>query len=129
VAEAGIAESAAERLVDQPSLLVALAASDPVAAAVSGHQEGCFQNDSTVLLARGTRAGCRRRPLAVPQVAQGLADVVTALAEANVDTLLIGDPGDAEAWIGEIAVDREGCRLSGSRTAGSSGRSGERQWD
>jgi hypothetical protein len=47
----------------------------------------------------------------------GLADVVTALAEANVDTLLIGDPGDAEVWIGEnageIAVDGEGLRAFG----------------
>ncbi|EOD66330.1 Vms1/Ankzf1 family peptidyl-tRNA hydrolase [Amycolatopsis vancoresmycina] len=47
----------------------------------------------------------------------GLTEVVRALAEANVDTLLIGDPGDAEAWVGrnagEIALDRDGLTAFG----------------
>jgi hypothetical protein len=47
----------------------------------------------------------------------GLAEVVTALAEANVDTLLLGDPADAGVWIGanagEIATDREGLLAFG----------------
>jgi hypothetical protein len=47
----------------------------------------------------------------------GLAEVVTALAEANVDTLLIGDAGDTEVWVGgnagEIAVDRGGLKVFG----------------
>jgi hypothetical protein len=47
----------------------------------------------------------------------GVAEVVTALAEANVDTLLIGDAAEAEVWVGgnagEIAVDREGLLAFG----------------
>ncbi|MGW4057675.1 Rv2629 family ribosome hibernation factor [Amycolatopsis sp. NPDC004747] len=49
--------------------------------------------------------------------ATGLAEVVRALAEAKVDTLLIGDPGDAEVWVGrdagEIALDRGGLTAFG----------------
>ncbi|KDN21880.1 Rv2629 family ribosome hibernation factor [Amycolatopsis rifamycinica] len=47
----------------------------------------------------------------------GLADVVAALAAANVDTLLIGDPADTVVWVGEntgeIATDRESLRAFG----------------
>jgi hypothetical protein len=52
----------------------------------------------------------------------GLADVVAALAEANVDTLLVGDPGDTEVWAGksagEIALDQEGLLAFGVDTGG-----------
>ncbi|WP_290052148.1 baeRF2 domain-containing protein [Amycolatopsis solani] len=47
----------------------------------------------------------------------GLAEVVGALAEANVDALLIGEPGDAEVRVGrnagEIALDRDGLAAFG----------------
>ncbi|OLR93653.1 Rv2629 family ribosome hibernation factor [Actinokineospora bangkokensis] len=47
----------------------------------------------------------------------GLDEVARALSEANVDTALIGDPGDAEVWVGaspgEIAVDEGALRAFG----------------
>ncbi|MET8997696.1 Vms1/Ankzf1 family peptidyl-tRNA hydrolase [Amycolatopsis sp. NPDC004169] len=92
--------------------------------AAGASQEDLEQEIRTVLagerlkvldeLAESFRTGLGREDgLAVT----GLAEVVRALAEANVDTLLIGDPGDAEVWAGrnagEIALDRDGLTAFG----------------
>ncbi|MEU5260679.1 hypothetical protein [Amycolatopsis sp. NPDC021455] len=53
----------------------------------------------------------------------GLADVVAALAEATVDTLVIGDPADTPVWLGnnpgELPTDAKACGLPVSTVAAS----------